>query len=150
MGVGGTIGTNLFSNDLIAKTEYPDPTTGDASTDATNDVSSTYDLLGEKMTATDQNATTHTFNLDILGRTTADIVTALGSGVDGTILRLGYNFNGLGMPYQQTSYSDTSGTTIVNQIQDDYNGLGQLVTMYQAHSGSVSSSGVPVSYNYSE
>ena len=43
-GVGGTAGTNLFSNDLISKTEYPDKTTGVASTSAANDQTLGYDF----------------------------------------------------------------------------------------------------------
>ena len=125
-GVGGTIGTNLFSNDLIATIEYPDKTTGDAATVASEQQGFGYDWQSEKTSFTDQNGTTHTYDYDVLGRLTADIVTTLASGIDNSVLRLGYSFNDAGLPYQQTSYSDTSGTSIVNQIQDNYNGYGQL------------------------
>src|SRR6202012_4936232 len=94
-GVGSTIGTDLFSNDLIAKTEYPDPSTGAASTSASNDVSQTYDHLGETLTETDQNGNTHTYTYDSLGRMTLDAVTTLGSGVDDSILALGYSYTAL-------------------------------------------------------
>ena len=42
---GGTSG--IFSNDLLSKVEYPDATTGSASSAATDDVAYTYDALGE-------------------------------------------------------------------------------------------------------
>ncbi len=36
-GIGATIGTDLFSNDLIARVEYPDLSTGAASSSAANE-----------------------------------------------------------------------------------------------------------------
>ena len=135
-GVGGG-NNNVFSNDLLAKVEYPDPTTGAASTTSTNDQSYSYNALGEKTYFSDQNGSTHNYLYDLLGRLTADIVTTAGSGVDTNVLRLGYSFDTGGRPYQQTSYSDTGGTTVVNQEQEAYNGFGQLITQYQEHSGSV-------------
>ena len=150
-GVGGTAGTNLFSNDLLSKVEYPDPTTGNAGTAASDDVLTTYDLLGEALTQTDQNQTTHTFSRDILGRLTLDAVTTLASGVDGSVRALGYTYSPLGQPYQQTSYSDAAGTTVVNQIQESYNGYGQLTAQYQAVSGAVNTTSTPVTqYTYSQ
>ncbi len=63
-------GSTINSNSLLAKTEYPDPTTGNASTSASNDVSYTVDSLGDELTMTDQNGTTHTYTLDPVGRET--------------------------------------------------------------------------------
>jgi hypothetical protein len=37
-----------------------------------------------------------------------------------------------GRPYLFTSYNAASGGGIVNQVQDAFNGLGQLITEYQA------------------
>jgi RHS repeat-associated protein len=149
-GVGTTAGTDLFSNDLIAKVEYPNPSTGAASTSAANDVSYSYDNLGETTTKTDQNGSTHTYSFDSVGRMTLDAVTTLGSGVDNAVLALGYTFTALSLPYQQTSYSDVYGTTVVNQVQDAYNGFQQLTTEYQEKSGAVSTStSLKVQYAYS-
>ncbi len=149
-GVGATAGTDLFSNDLIAKVEYPDLSTGAASPSAANDVSYTYDNLGEVLTKTDQNGSVHTYSHDVLGRLTLDAVTTLASGVDGTVRALGYAFNSQGLPYQQTSFSDTAATTVVNQVQEAYNGLGQLIGEYQATTGAVNTSSTPqVQYGYS-
>ena len=64
----------------------------------------------------------------MLGRLTADIVTTLGSGVDGAVRRLGYSFDTAGRPFQQTSFSDMTGLIVVNQVQDAYNGYGQRGT----------------------
>jgi RHS repeat-associated protein len=148
-GVGGTSGTNLFSNDLILKTEYPDPSTGAASTSSANDVSNTYDLLGERLTMTDQNGSVHTYTYDVLGRQTSDTVTTLGSGVDGSVRRHDTSYDTGGRPYQMTSYSNTSGTTIVNQVQFGYNGFGQETIEYQDHtSGGVSAGSFNIQYSY--
>ncbi len=153
-GIGGTAGTNLFSNNLIAKIEYPTRTganAGQPSTAATDDVSNAYDLLGEIVTKTDQNQSTHDFTYDILARLKLDAVTTLGAGVDGSVRSLGYNYTALGLPFQQTSYSDSGGTTVLNQVQDNYNGYGQLIAQYQSHSGAVNTTTTPVTqYAYSQ
>jgi len=151
-GVGTTALTDLFSNDLIAKVEYPTKSGGSAgnpSTSASDDVAYTYNLLGEVKTLTDQNGNVHTYTYDVLGRVKLDAVTTLGSGVDGSIRALGYSYTALGLPYQQTSYSNSAGTTVVNQVQEVYNGFGQLITQYQEHSGSVNTStSLKVQYGY--
>jgi RHS repeat-associated protein len=101
------------------------------------------DLKGYAMTQKD--------SYDLLGRMTADIVAAVGTGVDGSVRRLGYTFNTQGLPELFTSYSNTSGTTVVNQDQREYNGLGQMTAEYQSHSGAVNTSTTPVvGYTYSE
>jgi len=54
------------------------------------------------------------------------------------------------LPYKQTSYSNSSGTTVVNQDEDVYNGLQQLATEYQEQSGAVNTStSLKVQYAYS-
>jgi len=122
-----------------------------AATIASEQQSFGYNWQGEKTGFTDQNGTVHGYNLDVLGRLTADIISTLGSGVDGSIRRLGYSFNDAGLPFQQTSYSDTGGTTIANQVQDAYSGYAQLITEYQSHSGAVNTSTTPkVQYVYSQ
>jgi RHS repeat-associated protein len=150
-GIGGTSGTNLFSNDILLKTEFPNASTGSPDTTAAGSASYTYDLLGEQLTVTDQNGNVHTLTDDVLGRVILDAVTTLGSGVDGSIRAHGTTFTGLGLPYQVTAYSNSSATTVVNQIQNVYNGFGDLITQYQEHSGSVNTStSQKVQYSYAE
>ncbi len=85
----------------------------------------------------------------MLGRETSDAVTTLGSGVDGAVRRIDTASDTQGNPYLVTSYSDTAGTTIVNQVQRAYNGLGQLTQEWQSHSGAVNTSTTPsVQYGY--
>jgi YD repeat-containing protein len=135
-------GSGTITNDQLSKVEYPNPSGGAADTDADHDVSYTYDNLGDQLTKTDQNGTTHTYTYDVLGRLTSDAA-AVAEGnpenIDTSVLKLTYSFNALGLPYQMTSYNGDDG--IVNQVEDEYNGLGQLIGQYEADSGQVYTSG---------
>ena len=143
-------GSALNSYSLLATVKYPDKTTGAASSNASDQNSFSYNLLGQTLTKTDQNGSVHTYSFDVLGRMTADTISTLGNGVDGTIRRLGTAYDTGGRPYQLTTYSDTAGTTVVNQIQRGYNGLGQLTIEYQEHAGQVNTgSSLKVQYAYS-
>src|SRR5262249_28262103 len=113
--------------------------------------SDTVNALGEVATAQDRNGSVHTFGYDLLGRLTSDAVTTLGSGVDGAVRRLEAAYDGQGNAYLFTSYDAASAGNIVNQVQRAFNGLGQLITEYQSHSGAVNTSTTPkVQYAYSE
>lgn len=147
----GTTSTSaIFSNNLLAKTEYPDPSTGAASTSSANDESFTYNALGQKATYTDRNGTVHAYGYDVLGRMTADDITTFGSGVSNQTYGLAYSFNDAGLPFKQTSYSNSGLSTVENQVEDIYNGFGQLIQQYQATTGAVSTGSTPsVQYGYS-
>src|SRR5437868_11791652 len=148
-GVTTAGGNDLNSNDVLAAVKHPDKTTGNPS-DTEKD-SYTVNALGDVKTATDRNGTVHTYTYDVLGRLTADAVTTLGTGVDGAVRRIETAYNALGLPYLFTSYNAASAGSIVNQVQDVYNGLGQLITEYQSHSGAVVPASTPkVQYAYSE
>ena len=148
---GVTTAGGINSNDLLAKVEQPDPTTGSPSTSAANDETYTYNRLGDTLTDTDPDGDVHTYSYDVLGRQTADAVTTLGSGVDGTVRELTTAYNSDDLPYLYTSYSTASGGTVVNQVEDVYDGLGQLTGEYQEQTGAVSLSTSPeVQYVYTE
>jgi RHS repeat-associated protein len=150
-GVSTAGGSAIDSNDLLAETIYPDPTTGRPSSSPSQRVTYTYDALGELTSMTDRNDTTHVYRYDVLGRQTSDIVSQLGAGVDGSVLRLDTAYDSQGNPYLFTSYADTAGTNIVNQVEDVYNGLGQLTGEYQSHNGAVVPGTTPeVQYQYNE
>src|SRR5205807_1688088 len=75
----------------------------------------------------------------------------LGTGVDGTVRRIDTAYDTDDRPYLFTSYASTSGGTIVNQVENAYNGLSQLITQYQATSGAVSIGITPnVQFAYNE
>jgi RHS repeat-associated protein len=110
-----------------------------------------YDALGEVLTTTDRNGNVHTDSYDVLGRLTSDAVTTLGAGVDGTVRRIQYAYDSQGNKYLVTSYNAAMGDSIVNQVQDVFNGLGQLTGEYQSHSGAVVIGTTPeVQYAYTE
>jgi RHS repeat-associated protein len=146
-GVTTSGGSNLNSNDVLAATEYPDPSTGNPST--SQEVTYTVNALGQDLTLTDRDGNVHTYTYDVLGRQTSDAVTTLGSGVDGSVRRLQTAYDTQGNAYLVTSYNAASGGSIVNQVQDVFNGLGQLTGEYQSHSGAVNTSSTPeVQYSY--
>ena len=147
-GVTTSGGSGLNSNDLVKEVRYPDPSTG-ASSSSSKDVL-TVNALGQALTMTDRNGTVHTSSYDVLGRQTADAITTLGSGVDGTVRRLATAYDTQGNPYLFTAYDASSGGNIVNQVKRDFNGLGQLTSEWQSHSGAVTGSSPRVQYAYSE
>ena len=53
----------------------------------------------------------------LLGRLTADAVTTLGSGVDGTVRRMETAYDTQGNAYLFTSYNAASGGTALNQVE---------------------------------
>src|SRR5205085_1809729 len=100
---------------------------------------------------TDRNGSVHTYSYDVVGRQTADAVTTLASGVDGAIRRIEMAYDTAGRAYLFTSYDAATSGSIVNQVQQQFNGLGQLTREYQAVSGAVNTSTTPhVDYSYSE
>ncbi len=140
-GVTTSGGSGLDDNDLLASLAQPDAS---AST-------YTYDALGDVLTATDPNGTTHTYSYDVLGRRVSDAVTTLGSGVNGDVRRITTAYDPLGNAYLTTSYDAVTGGSIVNQVEDTFNGLGQLTGEYQALTGAVNLSTTPeVQYAYTE
>ncbi|OWK38391.1 RHS repeat domain-containing protein [Fimbriiglobus ruber] len=142
-------GSGIDDNDIVGVTEWPDPTTGAASTSLEDTV--TVNALGQVVTSTDRNGTTHTYTYDVLGRVTSDAVTTLGTGVDGSVRRIDTAYDSQGNPYLVTSYDTVTGGSIVNQVEDVFNGLGQLTGEYQAVGGAVNTSTTPeVQYTYTE
>jgi RHS repeat-associated protein len=148
-GVSPADGSALTSNDLVREVRHPDKGTGAASA-SEHDLFS-YDALGETITATDRNGTVHAYRFDVAGRPTADAVTTLGAGVDGAVRRLETAYDSAGRAYLFTSSDAASGGNVVNQVQRQFNGLGQIVKEYQAHGGAVDPATTPnVQSTYSE
>jgi len=139
--VYGVTGSVINSNDLLAEMRYPDKSSGDPS--STEDEDYTYNALGERVTKEDRNGNIHTYSFDVVGRLTTDAVTTLGAGVDGSVRRLEIAFDTGGRPYLFTNYDADSGGNVVNQVQREFNGLGQLTKEYQSHSGAVNTGTTP-------
>jgi RHS repeat-associated protein len=148
-GVTTATGSGINSNDILAAVQHPDPTTGNPSSSQQDTY--TVNALGQTIQATDRNGNVHGYTYDILGRLTADAVTTLGAGVDGSVRRIQYAYDTQGNRYLTTNYDAATGGNIVNQVQRVYNGLGQLTGEYQSHSGAVVIGTTPeVQYAYTD
>ncbi len=67
------------------------------------------------------------------------------------VRRITTNYEIRGLVNQITSYADTAGTTVVNQIQNAYNGFQQLVKQYQQHGAAVNTATSPnVQYAFAD
>ena len=142
---GVTTGGGSFVNsyDLLATVQYPDASTGAAGTGSANEQSFVFNAAGQPLTFTDQNGSVHTYTYDVLGRRTADAITTAGSGVDTAVLAQTISFDTGDRPYLLTSFNSATGRSsgnVVNQVEDLYNGLGQLTNEYQEHGGTVNTS----------
>ncbi|MBL8797111.1 MAG: hypothetical protein JNM56_24635 [Planctomycetia bacterium] len=148
-GVATGSGSAINSNDMLAATQYPDTSSGDPSSGEQETY--TVNAVGQMLTFTDRNGSTHTYAYDVLGRITSDAVTTLGTGVDGAVRRMDVAYDTAGRAFLFSSYADTAGTTLVNQVLREFNGFGQLITEYQEHGSAVNTSTSPkVQYTYSE
>jgi RHS repeat-associated protein len=137
-------GSAVNSNDLLAQVIYPP-------NGLPNTQSYTRNALGQPSSKTDRNGTTHTYSYDVLGRLVRDSVTTRGPGVDARVLRQETAYDTGGRAYLYTSYDDPNAGNVVSQVEQLYNGLGQLITEYQSHSGPVVPGSTPaVQYTWGE
>ncbi len=143
-GVSPATGSTITSDSLLYQTDYPGLTGGPAQR-----VTNSYSATGDVTQSTDRNGNVHQYTYDTAGREISDTVTTLGASVDGSVRRIDTAYNNQGLAYLLTSYADTAGTQIVNQVENIYNGLGQLAFQYQAVTGAVDVSTTPyVQYTY--
>ena len=103
-GVTTAAGSGVNSNDILSAVQHPDPTTGNPSSVAAG-VATLVNALGEMMQSTDRNGNVHQYSYDVLGRITADAVTTLGAGVDGSVRRIEYSYDSQGNNYLITSFN---------------------------------------------
>ena len=112
---------------------------------------STYDLQNEVLTSTDQRGVKHSYTYDYAGDELTDTVTNFGnlSSTNGSewANEIATSYTDLGQVYQVTTFS---GSTIKNQVQDSYDGWGDLVQEYQADFGAVGSGTPSVQYLYGD
>jgi RHS repeat-associated protein len=142
-------GTTLSNSELATSTlllsmTYPDSLGG-------NDVVTfSYNRQGQRVTTTDQRGNVHAYDYDGLGRLLNDRVTTLGTGVDGSVLRLGVTYEVRGLLDTLTSYDNaTVGSgAAVNEVQQAYNNFAQLISSAQDHGGVVSASSPSVGLSY--
>ena len=94
-------GDGLNSNDILTAVQHPDPTSGNPSSSQQD--SYLVNALGDVTQATDRNGNVHQYSYDVLNRLTSDAVTTLGTGVDGSVRRIQYAYDGQGNLYLTTS-----------------------------------------------
>ncbi len=136
-------GDDFNANNALVVTSYPSVGIGIANTEEFE-----LNRAGQRTEWRDRNGTAHEYEHDLLGRVTSDLVTALGSGVDGTVRELTTGYDDAGRIHLLTS-KDGSGA-VLNQIERLYNGLGQLTEEFQEHDGVVDAFTPSVQYAYSE
>lgn len=141
-------GHDLNSRDILTEIRYPNLSSGEPSTTLKEVFK--YNRLGERKTFADRNGTTHTYTYDVVGRLTDDsVIGNLGSGVDTTVQKLSFSYDSAARAEKFTS-KNSSGT-VKNEVQREYNGLGQLTKEYQEHGGAVNTStSLKVQYAFSE
>ncbi len=146
-GVTTASGSGVNSNDILSAAQYPDPSTGKPSSSQEDKYLT--NALADVVQYTDRNGTVHQYSYDVLGRLTSDNVTTLGAGVDGTVRQITSAYDSQGNLYLITSL-DGSGN-VLNQVQRQYNGLGQQTGEWQQHYGAVNTNNRPdIVYSYNE
>ena len=113
---------------------------------------SDYDALGEVISQVNRDTSEHYYRYDTLGRQIMDTVATFAPFVDHTVRALGTTYDTLGHVILATSYGWGSPPAVVNQVENVYDGLGNLVTQYQSLSGPVNTTTSPytpaVQYQY--
>jgi RHS repeat-associated protein len=139
--------SDLASNDLLRLIIYPDDTT-----ESPDRVVLAYNRQGQPKSQQDQMGSVHMLDYDLLGRLANDRVTTLGTGVDGTVLRISQTYEVRGMMESITSYDNvTVGSgSVVSDLLFEYNNFGQLDAEYQSHSGPVTEVTPAVEYAYAD
>lgn len=121
----------IWRADLLVAVIYPD------AQDAADQVTYAYNRQGQVIVIQDQNGTIHNYLYDLLGRLTDDSITTFGPGVDGTVGRIHCSYEAHGLVQNITSYNSASGGSVVNDVENLYNGFLQLIQQYQEHGGAV-------------
>jgi len=145
---GTTLAESQIASSMLKRFDIlPDSSGG------SDQIAYTYNRLGQPTSITDQNGTVRSITYDGLGRTTADWITTLGAGVDGSVLRIETAYTSRGLRSAVTSYDNaTVGQgNVIDQAQFQYNGFNQVVADYQEHGGAVNISTTPVvRYGYAD
>ncbi len=130
-------------------TIYPDSV--DATSAGTDHVKCSYDRLGRMTTCTDQRSTVRTIAYDTAGRFLSDVVTTLGTGVDGAIRRIEGAYDSLSRPLTVTSRNAVGATaTVVNQVKWTYGAWGTISKFQQNNVGVVATTSPGVTYGFAD
>lgn len=139
-----TYGTTLTDSDvatgsLLRKLAYPDA----------GEVIYSYDRTGQETSVTDPNGSVHDYSYDDAGRRISDVVSTLGTGVDGAVRRIEYGYDNRMRLENLTSFDATTSGNVTSDVQYGYNDFGQLTSEYQDHGAAVNTMTSPaVHYDY--
>ena len=147
-------GTTLADSDVAMSTLkraeiYPDSddtaALGDGTDGGYDRIEFKYNRQEKVTEVKDQQGTVHTIEYDGLGREIHDRVTALGTGVDGTVRRLSTTYEVRGIKEKLTSYDNATvgAGTVDNEVLFTYNDFGQVSADYQEHGAVVNVSTSP-------
>ena len=117
---------DIARSDLLVGVIYPD------ATDSTDSVQNVYNRQGQVKQTRDQNGTTHQFGFDGFSRRISDTVTLFGANVDQTVKRIDLAYEIRGMLELVTSYGNTTGTSVVNQVLRQFNSFAVAVQVSAA------------------
>ena len=145
--------SGVASNELVRAKIYPDSDDqgnplADGADTTFDRVEYRYNTLGEVIEMKDQNGTVHEYVYDEAGRLRVDKVTIVGTDVDGAVRAIGRGYDQRGQLASVTSYGEVEMTTVVNQVQYQFNGFGQVLADVQSHAGAVTGSTPRVGYEY--
>ena len=101
---------DIARSDLLVSVIYPD------AADSTDSVQNVYNRQGQIKQTRDQNGTVHQFGFDGFARRISDTVPQFGANIDQTVKRIDLAYEIRGMLELVTSYGNTTGTSIVNQV----------------------------------
>ncbi|MBL9153551.1 MAG: hypothetical protein JNK37_13740 [Verrucomicrobiales bacterium] len=131
--------SGVARNDLVSGKVWP---TGESE-------SYLFNRQGNVIERTDPNGSVRQFTYDKLGQPLDDAATTVAAGVNATMRRVSTAYNNRGQRDTVTTYSDTSGTAIINQVKFTYNAFNLMTADKQEHTGTVTGSTPSVSYTYS-
>ena len=117
-------------------------------TDSATGITSTYDRQGKVVQTVNAAGTTHQFTYDTEGRQIADSVTAVGTGINTSVLRIEDHYDVRGLLTSVLSYDAASGGSVVNDVEMTYNDFGQLNSEQEEHRGEVTGTSLAVGYTY--
>jgi YD repeat-containing protein len=94
-----------------------------------------YALDGQMMQRTDQRGTVIDFTYNDRRQDEKQTASTLGGSTNGDTRAIKHEYDTLGRVEKITSYSDTSASTVTNQVVYEYDSLGQIKYDFQEHNG---------------
>jgi len=131
----GASDSALATGHFLFTVQYPDSGGG------VDVVTHAYNAQGQLIWKQDQGGSVLDLTYDLAGRLTAQTVSTVGSGFDNAVRRIGTTYTSLGQVNEVTQYSDTAGSTVVDQVEYTWDGWGLPTKFAQDHDTVVSGSG---------